>query len=114
MEKRRVRLEINGVVIGLITEESDEYVQQLARQVGEQMRAIQAASPYITREAAALTAALGYLDDAKKAEDLALRHMVAEDERPAAPAPVPAPHRKNPFRLEMPEQTGLVDFFEKG
>ena len=66
MEKRRIRLEINGVVCGLITEESDEYIESLAEEVGALLRSIQEASPYITREAAALTAALGYCDDAKK------------------------------------------------
>ncbi len=66
MEKRRIRLEINGVVCGLITEESDEYMQSLAGEVGELMQEIQEASPYITREAAALTVALSYCDDAKK------------------------------------------------
>lgn len=59
-------MEINGVVCGLITEESEEYMEALAGEVGEMMRNIQEASPYITREAAALTAALGYCDDAKK------------------------------------------------
>ncbi len=66
MEKRRIRLEINGVVCGLITQESEEYMQSLAGEVGELMGNILEASPYITREAAALTAALGYCDDAKK------------------------------------------------
>lgn len=66
MEKRRVRLEINGVVCGLITQESDDYMKKLAAEVGELMTEIQIASPYITREAAALTAALSYCDDAKK------------------------------------------------
>ena len=66
VEKRRIRLEINGVVCGLITEESEEYMESLAEEVGELMRNIQEASPYITREAAALTAALGYCDDMKK------------------------------------------------
>ena len=41
----------------LITQESDEYMQALAGEVGELMTEIQIASPYITREAAALTAA---------------------------------------------------------
>lgn len=66
MEKRRIRLEINGVVCGLITEESGEYMESLAGEVGEMMRGILDASPFITREAAALTAALSYCDDAKK------------------------------------------------
>lgn len=66
VEKRRVRLEINGVVCGLITQESDEYMGSLAEEVGELMQAIQASSPYITREAAALTVALSFCDDARK------------------------------------------------
>lgn len=66
MEKRRIRLEINGVVCGLITQESEEYMQSLAGEVGEMMKEILAASPFVTREAAALTAALSYCDDAKK------------------------------------------------
>ena len=66
MEKKRIRLEINGVVCGLITQETEEYMQALAAEVGEMMKEIQSASPFITREAAALTAALSYCDDAKK------------------------------------------------
>lgn len=66
MEKRRVRLEINGVVCGLITQESDEYMNALADEVGRLMQEIQASSPYITREAAALTVALSFCDDARK------------------------------------------------
>lgn len=66
MEKRRIRLEINGVVCGLITQESEDYMRSLADEVGELMTEIMEASPYITREAAALTAALSYCDDSKK------------------------------------------------
>lgn len=66
VEKRRVRLEINGVVCGLITQESDEYMGSLADEVGALMREIQVSSPYITREAAALTVALSFCDDARK------------------------------------------------
>jgi chromosome segregation ATPase len=66
LEKRRIRLEINGVVCGLITQESEEYMQKLAEEVGKLMQEVLDASPFVTREAAALTAALGYCDDAKK------------------------------------------------
>ena len=66
MEKRRVRLEINGVVCGLITQESDEYMRSLANELEEKLMEVQLASPYITREAAALTVALNYCDDARK------------------------------------------------
>lgn len=71
MEKRRIRLEINGVVCGLVTSESDAYMNALADEVALLMMEIQEASPYITREAAALTAALGYCDDMKKAQERA-------------------------------------------
>ncbi len=66
MEKRRIRLEINGVVCGLITQESEDYMQSLAHEVGDLMKEVLDASPFVTREAAALTAALSYCDDAKK------------------------------------------------
>ncbi|NBI17848.1 hypothetical protein D1841_08125 [Neglecta sp. X4] len=66
MEKRRMRLDINGVVCGLITQESEEYMRGLADEVGSLMRGVLEASPYITREAAALTAALSCCDDARK------------------------------------------------
>ncbi len=80
MEKRRVRLEINGVVCGLITQESDEYMQSLSDEVGKLIGAIQESSPYITREAAALTAALSYCDDLRKKdkEAFALQERVDE------------------------------------
>ena len=39
VEKRRIRLEINGVVCWLITQESDEYMQSLAKEVGELLAA---------------------------------------------------------------------------
>lgn len=66
MEKRRVRLSINGVVCGVITGESEKYMQSLALEVGDMMKQIMAASPLITREAAALTVALSCCDDAHK------------------------------------------------
>ena len=66
MEKRRVRLTINGVVCGVITGESEEYMQSLADEVGRLMTGIMSASPLITREAAALTAALSICDDSHK------------------------------------------------
>lgn len=66
VEKRRIRLEINGVVCGLITQESEEYMESLAAEVGDMMKAVLDSSPFVTREAAALTAALSYCDDAKK------------------------------------------------
>ena len=80
MEKRRVRLEINGVVCGLITQESDEYMNALADEVGRLMQEIQASSPYITREAAALTVALSFCDDARKNDAKAIELQERVDE----------------------------------
>ena len=71
MEKRRVRLNINGVVCGVITNESGEYMQTLADEVGGLMGHAMSASPLITREAAALTAALSLCDDYHKTTDRA-------------------------------------------
>lgn len=68
MEKRRIKLNINGVVCGLITAESDEYMQSLADEVGELVKAVTASSPLITKEAAALMAALKYCDEAKHSD----------------------------------------------
>ena len=44
-KKRRVRLEINGVVCGLITQESDEYMRSLANELEEMLMEVQLASP---------------------------------------------------------------------
>lgn len=71
MDKRRVRLTINGVVCGLITGESEEYMQSLADEVGHLMGQVMEASPFVTREAAALTAALSICDDSHKHADRA-------------------------------------------
>lgn len=80
MEKRRVRLNINGVVCGLITGESEEYMQALADEVGDLMKQIMDSSPFITREAAALTAALSICDDCHKNADLAKRLQERKEE----------------------------------
>ena len=80
VEKRRVRLEINGVVCGVITQESDAYMETLAEEVGQLMQVIQGASPFITREAAALTAALSYCDDLKQSGVLAKQLQERIDE----------------------------------
>lgn len=80
MDKRRVRLNINGVVCGLITGESEEYMQALADEVGALMKQIMDASPFITREAAALTAALSICDDCHKNAELAGRLKERKEE----------------------------------
>lgn len=85
MEKRRVRLVINGVVCGLITEESDEYMQTLSKEVEDMMKKVVSASPVITKEAAAVTTALNFCDDAKKNEQLYfdIKRKMKEVERKA-------------------------------
>ena len=85
MEKRRVKLNINGVVCGLITAESDEYMEELSKELGDIMKKMLAASPFITREAAALTVALNYCDEARKSEQrmLQMRKKVQEVEKTA-------------------------------
>lgn len=69
LEKRRIRLNINGVVCGIITEESDEYMQMISDEVGSMMAKIMASSPVITRESAALTVALSFCDDARQTQE---------------------------------------------
>lgn len=83
MEKRRVRLVIEGIVCGLITEEDDAYMEMVSAEVSATIKKVIASSPFITREAAALTAALSYCDEAKKGDDrlLQMKRRVYEMER---------------------------------
>lgn len=83
MEKRRVRIEIGGIVCGIITEESDEYMTEVSDAVSSMMKNIQSASQYITREAAALTVALSFCDEMKRSDDrlLQMKRRVHEMER---------------------------------
>ncbi|MGI6256054.1 MAG: cell division protein ZapA [Acutalibacter sp.] len=118
MEKRRVRLEINGVVCGLITQESDDYMRKLAGEVGELMTEIQIASPYITREAAALTAALSYCDDATKngqkrqqlqdrVDELEVEAEIWQEEKADMLKNGPAPETKARIQTLEQENTSL-------
>ena len=77
MEKRRIRLDIHGVVIGLVTQESDEYMETLAREVEQAVEEIHTAAPSLTGEAVALTVALGYCDDLHKRPQLQEPEAVA-------------------------------------
>lgn len=85
MEKRRVKLNINGVVCGLITSESDEYIQQLSQELERRMTQILASSPFITREAAALMVALNYCDESNKSDEriYEMKRRVQEIEKKA-------------------------------
>ena len=115
-EKRRIRLEINGVVCWLITQESDEYMQSLAKEVGELLEEMQITSPYITREAAALAAALGYCDDARKNGQRASRLQERVDELEVE-AEVWQEEKeellKNPPVKPDPEMAKRLAFFEE-
>ncbi len=116
VEKRRIRLEINGVVCWLITQESDEYMQSLAKEVGELLEEMQITSPYITREAAALAAALGYCDDARKNGQRASRLQERVDELEVE-AEVWQEEKeellKNPPVKPDPEMAKRLAFFEE-
>ena len=116
VEKRRIRLEINGVVCWLITQESDEYMQSLAKEVGELLEEMQITSPYITREAAALAAALGYCDDARKNGQRASRLQERVDELEVE-AEVWQEEKeellKNPPVKPDPEMARRLAFFEE-
>ena len=79
MEKRRVRLEVDGVTLGLVTGEADEYMDALGREVEAAVRAIHTAAPGLTREVAALTVALGYCDDVHKAASAAREESRVEE-----------------------------------
>lgn len=85
MERRRLKLNINGVVCGIITEETDEYMNELADEVAKTITKLHDSSPMITREAAAVMAALSFVDDAKKSEQKAerMKERLTETERKA-------------------------------
>jgi Cell division protein ZapA. len=83
VEKRRIRLEINGIVCGLITEESDEYMHSLAGEVEAYVKKILASSPLMTKESAAMMAALSFCDSGKKSDDrlYSMKQRVLEMEK---------------------------------
>lgn len=85
LEKRRVKLNINGVVCGLITSETDEYMQRLSLELSQRMSQILASSPFITRESAALMVALNYCDEGNKSDDrlLEMKRRLQETEKRA-------------------------------
>ncbi len=85
MEKKRIKLDINGVVCGIITEETEEYIEGLAKEVRSTMTGIQSASPMITRESAAVMTALNFIDESKKSEErlARMKERMTETERKA-------------------------------
>ena len=67
MEKRRIRMVIGGVPVSLRTDETDEYMQRLAREVEVQMK--EADAPGAVPERTAVAAALLLCDRALRAEE---------------------------------------------
>ncbi len=85
MEKKRIKLDINGVVCGIITEEPEEYIEELAAEVRKTMTGITSSSPMITRESAAVMTALSFIDESRKSEEKVARmkDRLTETERKA-------------------------------
>ena len=137
MEKRRVRLMVNGMPVSLLTDESDEYMQELVRQVEADIHG--AETPYGPTERPLLMAALNLCDRAIRAEkeggelkkqleekearlnrqEDQIRALRASLERLEGAArtdgmesgAVFAEHR-NPFRAQEEIEPGLKSFFE--
>jgi cell division protein ZapA (FtsZ GTPase activity inhibitor) len=78
MAKKSVKLEICGVSVSLLTEESPSYMTELAKETEEMMTNI-LRSPAATVERAAVAAALSFLDDSKK-KDQELQKLENKDE----------------------------------
>ncbi len=139
MEKRRVRLMVNGMPVSLLTDESDEYMQELVRQVEADIHG--AETPYGPTERPLLMAALNLCDRAiraekegdelkKQLEEKEARLNQQEDQIRALRASLErlegaacagadgldagavfAEHR-NPFRAQEETEPGLKSFFE--
>lgn len=64
--KERYTIEISGIELNLLTEETEEYVLGLAKLVDARVSAMVMASKRCTKTEAALFCALDYLDDKLK------------------------------------------------
>lgn len=135
MEKRRVRLMVNGMPVSLLTDESDEYMQELVRQVEADIQGAQ--TPYGPTERPLLMAALNLCDRAVRAEKesgelkkrleenearlnrqedriRALRASLERLEGAACSGEAGAvfAEYRNPFRAQEETEPGLQSFFE--
>lgn len=134
MEKRRVRLMVNGMPVSLLTDETDEYMQSLVQQVETEIH--QAETPYGPAERPIVMAALNLCDQAVRAgkEAQALKKQLEEQQalvqkqadqihalrasldriEGAAcgePETIFVEHH-NPFRSQEEQEPGLKSFFE--
>ena len=80
MEKRKVKLTIDGMDYNLVTTESDDYVQSVAIKVDKKIKKIKSTYPQLTNSMAAILAAINLADEYMKQEISVenLRKEVAE------------------------------------
>ena len=138
MEKRRIRMVIGGVPVSLRTDETDEYMQRLAREVEAQMK--EADAPGAVPECTAVAAALLLCDRALRAEEetarlrrklsaceeelraeasrgeilrASLHRLEEQGGRSRSRRPGDFAVHRNPFKAgDLGEQQGLQSFFE--
>lgn len=80
MEKRRVKINIDGMDYNLMTTEQDEYVQAVAARVDNKLKKIRNTYPQLTNNMSAVLAAINFADEYMKLEVAVdnLRKEVAE------------------------------------
>ncbi len=69
MAANKIKLTICGANYVVMSEESEEYIQELAARLDEDMNNLMSNIPSASVAAAAIVTALGYLDELKKAEN---------------------------------------------
>ena len=69
MAANKIKLTICGANYVVMSEESEEYIQELAARLDEDMNNLMSNMPSASVTAAAIVTALGYLDELKKAEN---------------------------------------------
>lgn len=65
-EKNRVKLKINGSEFVIIADESDEYIQQIAKAVDKRIKELSENDPKLSISMATILAALNYCDELEK------------------------------------------------
>ena len=66
--KERYTIQICGMELNLLSEESEEYVLALAKKIDQQINGITTSRKYCSKTEAALVCALGYLDSKIKTQ----------------------------------------------
>ena len=69
MAAEKIKLTICGANYVVMSEESEEYIQELAARLDEDMNNLMSNMPSASVTAAAIVTALGYLDELNKAEN---------------------------------------------